>query len=200
MDAESQAAFRGDIRCRCQAIDQSAAADRHEVSSGRGLTMILGRAQRRRGRPAAAPERIAVIGRVGPRVGARDRQVEVAEDTGAPRAASSPGTSTVSTPRNPASAMARRVGTSRPIPAPPKRVRVAERVELDGEWEGSGCCAQPRPCNMPPTCSSSFQATSASLFTNARKSQNVMTSVRRSVVAVTVAVRVRSLMSATSPK
>ena len=60
--------------------------------------------------------------------------------------------------------------------------------------------AQPRPCSMPPTCSSSFQATSASLFTNARKSQNVMTSVRRSVVAVTVAVRDRSLMSATSPK
>ena len=65
---------------------------------------------------------------------------------------------------------------------------IAERVELDGEWERCRA-ASATSVQQPPTCSSSFQATSASLFTNARKSQNVMTSVRRSVVAVTVAVR-----------
>ena len=57
-----------------------------------------------------------------------------------------------------------------------------------------------RPWSRPPTCSSNFQATSASPRTNARKSQNVMTRQCRSVVAVTVAVRTRSLMRATSPK
>ena len=49
-------------------------------------------------------------------------------------------------------------------------------------------------------CSRSFHATSVSPRTKARKSQMVMTRQCRSVVAVTVAVRIRSVIRATSPK
>jgi len=91
--------------------------------------------------------------------------------------------------------------SARPIPCPRPRNEPGRgtcRAGRPGATDREA--VQPRPCSNPPTCSSSFQATSASPFTNARKSQNVMTSVRKSVVAVTVAVRTRSLMRATSPK
>ena len=162
------------------------------------MTIIARRAELRDGAPAARPN-ASGSATVGPCVRARDRQPEVAR-TAARRGR----ITTRDVDRLDTEEAGGRDGIERQdVQAharTPEAGRIAERVELDGERERSRGAAQPWPWSNPPTCSSSFQATSASPFTNARKSQNVMTSVRRSVVAVTVAVRTRSLMRATSPK
>ena len=137
---------------------------------------------------------------IAPEVRARDRQAEVAQDL--------PGVCDVATGHTdrldaaePGLGDGRQGGDVKAESGPTEAGRVAERVELDRERERERWVpGQLRLWSMPPTCSSSFQATSASPRTNARKSHNVITRQRMSVVAVTVAVRTRSLMSATSPK
>ena len=83
---------------------------------------------------------------------------------------------------------ARRGDASAQVPAAARRVSVQAHDR------------QPLSRRSVLRCSRSFHATSASPRTKARKSQRVMTRQCRSVVAVTVAVRVRSVRRATSPK
>ena len=79
------------------------------------------------------------------------------------------------------------------------RLRAALRAR-DADRLRSPSCLRTSSWRSPARCSRSFQATSGSFLTKARNSQTVVTSVWRSVSAVTVAVRTRSPMSAISPK